>query len=32
VAVVVVTTPANELLGTLILSRLPLRFQQTHPF
>jgi hypothetical protein len=32
VAVVVVTTPGNKLLGTLILTKLPLRFQQTHPF
>jgi hypothetical protein len=32
VAVAVVTTPANELLGTLILTKVPLRFQQTHPF
>jgi hypothetical protein len=31
-AVAVVTTPANELLGTLILTKLPLRFQHTHPF
>jgi hypothetical protein len=32
VAVAVVTTPANRLLGTLILTKIPLRFQQTHPF
>jgi hypothetical protein len=31
-AVPVVTTPGNTLLGTLILSKLPVRFQQTHPF
>jgi hypothetical protein len=31
-AVAVVTTPANKLLGTLILTKLPVRFQQTHPF
>jgi hypothetical protein len=31
-AVAVVTTPANKLLGTLILTKLPLRFQHTHPF
>jgi hypothetical protein len=31
-AVAVVTTPANNLLGTLILAKLPLRFQHTHPF
>jgi hypothetical protein len=31
-AVAVVTTPGNELLGTLILTRLPVRFQHTHPF
>jgi hypothetical protein len=31
-AVAVVTTPANKLLGTLILSKLPVRFQHTHPF
>jgi hypothetical protein len=31
-AVAVVTTPANELLGTLILTKLPVRFQHTHPF
>jgi hypothetical protein len=32
VAVAAVTTPANRLLGTLILTKLPLRFQHTHPF
>lgn len=32
VAVAVVTTPANRLLGTLILAKLPVRFQHTHPF
>jgi hypothetical protein len=31
-AVAVVTTPANRLLGTLILTKLPVRFQHTHPF
>ncbi|HEX4434264.1 MAG TPA: hypothetical protein VH012_05510 [Acidimicrobiales bacterium] len=31
-AVAVVTTPGNTLLGTLILTKLPVRFQQTHPF
>jgi len=31
-AVAVVTTPANKLLGTLILTKLPVRFQHTHPF
>jgi hypothetical protein len=31
-AVAVVTTPGNKLLGTLILTKLPVRFQQTHPF
>ncbi len=31
-AVVVVTRPGNKLLGTLILSKLPVRFQHTHPF
>jgi hypothetical protein len=31
-AVVVVTTPGNKVLGTLILSKLPVRFQHTHPF
>jgi hypothetical protein len=31
-AVVVVATPANKVLGTLILSKLPVRFQHTHPF
>jgi hypothetical protein len=32
VAVAVVTTPANRLLGTLILTKLPVRFEHTHPF
>ena len=32
VAVAVVTTPANRLLGTLMLAKLPVRFQHTHPF
>jgi hypothetical protein len=27
-----VTTPANRLLGTLILTKLPVRFEHTHPF
>jgi hypothetical protein len=31
-AVAVVTTPANKLLGTLILTKLAVRFQHTHPF
>jgi len=31
-AVAVVTTPNNKLLGTLILTKLPVRFQHTHPF
>jgi hypothetical protein len=31
-AVAVVTTPGNKLLGTLILTKLPVRFQHTHPF
>jgi hypothetical protein len=31
-AVAVVTTPGNELLGTLILTKLPVRFQHTHLF
>jgi hypothetical protein len=31
-AVAVLTTPGNELLGTLILSKIPVRFQHTHPF
>jgi hypothetical protein len=31
-AVAVVTTPGNHLLGTLILSRIPVRFQHTFPF
>jgi hypothetical protein len=32
VAVAVVTTPGNRLLGTLILAKLPVRFGHTHPF
>lgn len=31
-AVVAVRTPGNELLGTLILSHLPVNFGHTHPF
>jgi hypothetical protein len=31
-AVAVVATPSNKLLGTLILTKLPVRFQHTHPF
>ncbi len=31
-AVAVVETPSNELLGTLILSKIPVRFAHTHPF
>jgi hypothetical protein len=31
-AVAVVATPGNKLLGTLILTKLPVRFQHTHPF
>jgi hypothetical protein len=31
-AVVVVTSPQNKVLNTLILERLPVRFQHTHPF
>lgn len=31
-AVVVVTTPGNKLLGTLILTKIPVRFQHTHLF
>jgi hypothetical protein len=31
-AVVVLTTPANRLLGTLILRRVPVRINHTHPF
>jgi hypothetical protein len=31
-AVAVVTTPASKLLGTLILAKLPVRFEHTHPF
>ncbi len=31
-AVAVVTTPANRLLGTLVLSKIPVRFQHTFPF
>jgi len=32
VAVAVVTTPGNRLLGTLVLSKIPVRFQHTFPF
>jgi hypothetical protein len=32
VAVAVVTTPGNQLLGTLILTKVPVRFEQMHPF
>jgi hypothetical protein len=32
VAVVVVTTPGNHLLGTLILTKVPVRFQHSHIF
>ncbi len=31
-AVAVVTTPGNKLLGTLILTRIPVRFRHTHLF
>jgi hypothetical protein len=31
-AVVVLTTPTNRLLGTIILRRVPVRFNHTHPF
>jgi hypothetical protein len=31
-AVVVVTSPHNKVLATLILKKLPVRFQHTHPF
>lgn len=31
-AVAVVTTPGNKLLGTLILTKIPVRFQHTHLF
>jgi hypothetical protein len=31
-AVVVVTSPGNRVLATLILKKLPVRFQHTHPF
>jgi hypothetical protein len=31
-AVVVVTSPGNKVLGTLILTKIPVRFQHTHPF
>ncbi len=31
-AVVVVTSPGNKVLGTLILTKTPVRFQHTHPF
>jgi hypothetical protein len=30
--VVVVTSPGNKLLGTLILTKIPVRFEHTHPF
>ncbi len=32
VAVVVVTRPGNKVLGTMLLSKVPVRFQHTHPF
>jgi hypothetical protein len=32
VAIVVLTTPQNRLLGTLVLPRVPVRFSHTHPF
>ncbi len=31
-AIVVLTTPGNRLLGTLVLRRVPVRFSHTHPF
>ena len=31
-AVVVVTSPGNKLLGTVVLTKLPVRFQHTNPF
>jgi hypothetical protein len=31
-AVVVVTSPGNKLLGTVLLTKLPVRFAHTHPF
>ncbi len=31
-AIVVLTTPQNRLLGTLVLRRVPVRFNHTHPF
>jgi hypothetical protein len=31
-AVAVVTSPHNDVLGTLILNRIPVRFSHTHPF
>ena len=31
-AVVAVKTPGNKLIGTLILARLPVNFDHTHPF
>lgn len=31
-AVVVVTLPGNKVLGTLILKKIPVRFQHSHPF
>jgi hypothetical protein len=31
-AVVIVTSPGNKVLATLILKQIPVRFQHTHPF
>jgi hypothetical protein len=31
-AVVVVTSPGNKLLGTVVLTKLPVRFRHTNPF
>jgi hypothetical protein len=31
-AVAVITAPGNKLLGTLILTKLPVRFEHSHPF
>lgn len=31
-AVVVVTSPGNKLLATVLLTKLPVRFEHTHPF
>jgi hypothetical protein len=28
----VVTSPGNKLLGTVLLTKLPVRFAHTHPF